>query len=382
MYGECSTYHDCAVNCLDKGVECIAACIEDNESSCKAGASVPEGAESHFFETADLYCSAIAGGHSWACYDQALNCLENGQPEAVCEAGFEGCNECICEFNYCVTTVETKDDLYACMDKYNFCKNPSFEPLASTCDGDRCLQGCSSIEDDVLRDECASACDGHYLGNCAACDNEEATCRENGHSELCDEKKEACVDCMIEFELCNGDETRSLGECFSAYAVCKGGAPSSTHGDTYEPTSFSAIEEGQNCVRDQASRTLTGPMNVDAGMTAQVCADFCHSQGFEYFGTEWYTECFCGSAEDVTNAESISQASCNTPCGGDDTEMCGGGWALSVYAIDESSESSTVLTATYAVASTTVVMGLGFGIYSRRLRMKKDGEVAVLSDSA
>jgi hypothetical protein len=92
------------------------------------------------------------------------------------------------------------------------------------------------------------------------------------------------------------------------------------------------------CFRDQQAnwwtgantqgRDLNGLMTNDAGMTSARCISVCRSQGFTYAGTQYATYCFCGNAYGRSGA-----ATCDTPCAGNHEEMCGGGWANSVYRV-------------------------------------------------
>ena len=100
----------------------------------------------------------------------------------------------------------------------------------------------------------------------------------------------------------------------------------------------SATARYLGCFRDQqtnplpgaiASRDLNGLMTNDAGMTSARCIALCRSQGFTYAGTQYSTYCFCGNAYGRSGAAN----NCNMTCGGNPAEMCGGGWANSVYRV-------------------------------------------------
>jgi hypothetical protein len=80
-----------------------------------------------------------------------------------------------------------------------------------------------------------------------------------------------------------------------------------------------------------SSRTLDLARLNQPYMTLELCATFCESQGYPLMGTEYSTECYCGTYP-RGDAISISDAQCNMPCGEDPSEMCGAGSRLSVYA--------------------------------------------------
>lgn len=75
-------------------------------------------------------------------------------------------------------------------------------------------------------------------------------------------------------------------------------------------------------------RALSDASTADDGMTNEVCADFCAD--FEYFGTEYGRECYCGNELSEDSAEAPAK-DCNMLCGGAKVEYCGAGNRLSVY---------------------------------------------------
>ncbi|KAI8811479.1 hypothetical protein BJ742DRAFT_797847 [Cladochytrium replicatum] len=55
-------------------------------------------------------------------------------------------------------------------------------------------------------------------------------------------------------------------------------------------------------------------------MTESICAAAC--AGYQYFGMEYSTECYCGNS--FANAKSIVDSSqCSYKCGGNSNQMCG-----------------------------------------------------------
>ena len=71
---------------------------------------------------------------------------------------------------------------------------------------------------------------------------------------------------------------------------------------------------------------------TDMGMQTTVarCMDFC--AGYDYFGLQFYSECWCGNTYgDFGEADDESE--CNSPCRGDESTMCGGSWRNSIYEI-------------------------------------------------
>lgn len=63
------------------------------------------------------------------------------------------------------------------------------------------------------------------------------------------------------------------------------------------------------------------------GMTGETCIAFCNSKGYNVAGTEYSSECYCG-----TVLPSLAQESdCSMACSGDSSEACGGPARLTVY---------------------------------------------------
>ncbi|CAM9862130.1 unnamed protein product [Ectocarpus fasciculatus] len=67
-------------------------------------------------------------------------------------------------------------------------------------------------------------------------------------------------------------------------------------------------------------------------MTNEMCMDICSKGGFKYSGTQYSHQCFCGgwAADHLQHGES---ANCHSPCSGDENEICGGSWCMSVREI-------------------------------------------------
>lgn len=77
-------------------------------------------------------------------------------------------------------------------------------------------------------------------------------------------------------------------------------------------------------------RTIGAASTTDADMTNEECTSYCFGLGFPYAGTEYYTQCYCGSSL-ATGGTNATVTDCNTPCGGNSTEACGGPNRLTLY---------------------------------------------------
>ncbi|EUC51169.1 hypothetical protein COCMIDRAFT_80027 [Bipolaris oryzae ATCC 44560] len=83
----------------------------------------------------------------------------------------------------------------------------------------------------------------------------------------------------------------------------------------------------EGCYRDSERRVLS-LMSEAADMTREKCAATCTK--YKYYGVEFARYCFCGNSFEAPT-EQIAESNCNTKCVGS-SDMCGGGWALSMHA--------------------------------------------------
>ncbi|EAA29543.1 hypothetical protein NCU05935 [Neurospora crassa OR74A] len=104
----------------------------------------------------------------------------------------------------------------------------------------------------------------------------------------------------------------------------------------------------QGCYTDSpvpSEKSLTGKVMYDADMTLDECRVSCQEDGYPYFGTEYGSQCFCGTKlydgdNDSDNegdyparAFLVPNRECSMRCGGDATNAttCGDANRLSVY---------------------------------------------------
>ncbi|KIV92643.1 hypothetical protein PV10_03916 [Exophiala mesophila] len=78
------------------------------------------------------------------------------------------------------------------------------------------------------------------------------------------------------------------------------------------------------------SRTLSGSYTTDSKMTLELCARTAQSANYKYFGLEYAGECFAGNSI-RESASQLSSSGCNMKCKGNDTQICGGPGALSLF---------------------------------------------------
>jgi hypothetical protein len=83
------------------------------------------------------------------------------------------------------------------------------------------------------------------------------------------------------------------------------------------------------CFKDSNKRDLSGYAFSSPKMTKNLCVDTCRRKGFKYAGLQYSQQCFCGNSYGKLGKSD----NCNMPCSGNKGEICGGGWANSVYQI-------------------------------------------------
>ncbi|XP_019637351.1 PREDICTED: scavenger receptor cysteine-rich type 1 protein M130-like [Branchiostoma belcheri] len=87
------------------------------------------------------------------------------------------------------------------------------------------------------------------------------------------------------------------------------------------------------CYADSDARVLPYVENWDLFQTTSKCVDHCRNSGYEYAGTEFSWQCFCGTAGNFASlAPAVSDGECNMACPGKPSENCGSTWRISIYA--------------------------------------------------
>ncbi|MGD0911310.1 MAG: Ig-like domain-containing protein, partial [Terracidiphilus sp.] len=95
-------------------------------------------------------------------------------------------------------------------------------------------------------------------------------------------------------------------------------------------TATSAAQTYLGCFNDDenGARALNGYSWSSNQMTIEQCVSSCASQGSEYAGVEYGSNCYCGSGNFSSQGTSTS---CNEQCTGNSAETCGGSNAAAVY---------------------------------------------------
>ncbi|CAF9936950.1 MAG: hypothetical protein HETSPECPRED_010510 [Heterodermia speciosa] len=130
-----------------------------------------------------------------------------------------------------------------------------------------------------------------------------------------------------------GSNSAPAGDCSF---TCAGNAAETCGGsnrlDVYQknpppppPPAYTA----KGCYTDDPNnRALTGFSTVNEALSVELCAAIC--KGYTYFGVEYFRECYCGNTL-APSSQPAQAGECNSPCSGDNTEICGGASRLNLY---------------------------------------------------
>ncbi|CAM9203087.1 unnamed protein product [Ectocarpus sp. 8 AP-2014] len=122
---------------------------------------------------------------------------------------------------------------------------------------------------------------------------------------------------------CAGDEEQTCGG-YWAISLYEYGSALATD-----------IPEGSRylgCYSDHRfERALSLKLTTSNDMTHEWCMDFCSEFNAKYFAVQWGRECFCGTADE--DYDRYGTATCDTPCSGDPSLICGGSLALTTFMV-------------------------------------------------
>ncbi|KAF9881256.1 wsc domain containing protein [Colletotrichum karsti] len=99
-------------------------------------------------------------------------------------------------------------------------------------------------------------------------------------------------------------------------------------------------------------RALKGAAFAYDGMTLESCMGNC--TGFDYWGTEYGRECYCGNSLDPSST-SAPLGDCSFACSGDSTEYCGAGNRIELYSTTATRSSTSTPAPTATLAHTPTI---------------------------
>lgn len=143
---------------------------------------------------------------------------------------------------------------------------------------------------------------------------------------------------------------------------------------SYRSTAIAGYSYTGCATEGNGTRALSGQSYYDDLLTIEKCANECSS--FQYFGVEYGRECYCGNSLSISSS-SAPETDCNVACGGNSTEVCGGGNRLSVYAKNASQETTTPQTPTQQ----TPMSYFSRGCYSEASNGRALASLTVITDT-
>lgn len=169
----------------------------------------------------------------------------------------------------------------------------------------------------MTNERCASICEGfRYFGTQFS---SECYC---GSHVAKNTKSAPLEDCYM---TCAGDTASYCGGSGSLELYMN---PDVVGGDPEQPIGAGDFVWSGCRSEPSGARALSDKATAGSGMTNAVCADFC--KDYEFFGTEYGNECFCGNSL-PEESKKTPAGECNMLCSGSVVEYCGAGNRLSVY---------------------------------------------------
>ncbi|KXJ84959.1 carbohydrate-binding WSC, partial [Microdochium bolleyi] len=129
------------------------------------------------------------------------------------------------------------------------------------------------------------------------------------------------------FQPCSGDSTQ----------ICGGGSRLSVWGTDKpkvlsppkSPATVGAYQYA-GCYKDnQGAKAMSVGKPGGSTLTLEKCAAAC--SGYNYFGTEYASECTCANVLIGTGNSKTAESECSMTCSGDPAQFCGDGNRLSLY---------------------------------------------------
>ena len=178
--------------------------------------------------------------------------------------------------------------------------------------GDRFLTDRVYIDDDNTITMCVSRCDQLGYGS-AGVQNKECWC---GNTDVPVEKAPES-ECN---RRCPGDQWAYCGAAYRNTLYQKQGGSTGTS-PIPEPWRFIGCH-----MEPTGKRGINGGVVAMQNLTPSRCAQFCGERKFKYAGVQYGTQCYCGNTYKPNQV-----TGCNTPCGGDKKQKCGGEYRNMVY---------------------------------------------------
>uniref|UniRef100_A0A1I8G8W0 WSC domain-containing protein n=1 Tax=Macrostomum lignano TaxID=282301 RepID=A0A1I8G8W0_9PLAT len=88
---------------------------------------------------------------------------------------------------------------------------------------------------------------------------------------------------------------------------------------------------GLSGIKSVGEISVSDPRVISGSMTQDFCSSFCALGGFPYFGLQFASACYC--SWDFGSLGPAKESDCDRPCNGNSSQICGGSWRNSVFAL-------------------------------------------------
>ncbi|CAM9604115.1 unnamed protein product, partial [Ectocarpus sp. 12 AP-2014] len=189
---------------------------------------------------------------------------------------------------------------------------------------DRVLQRSGLISGDMTAELCYETCSAKGAAYMATQWGVECWCSRDGSLDYDRHGDTGVCDYP-----CIGDESETCGgvHSFNLYRLSWAPAPED--------------EEYVGCYADNKGDRVLSDMISSDDMTAAVCREHCADNDAPYYGTQFSSECWCGTSDDEDDYERHGEGVCHMACSGDSTVACGGYDAYSLFKYDNGGETPT-----------------------------------------
>ncbi|ORY85564.1 hypothetical protein BCR37DRAFT_242572 [Protomyces lactucae-debilis] len=113
------------------------------------------------------------------------------------------------------------------------------------------------------------------------------------------------------------------------------------------------------CYQESSSRALKNAQRPPQfGWTSRLCIAKCQSLGYSLAATEYANECYCDNTFDYSGGGGTLSRACTMGCAGNNTESCGGSFAINLYQlapVSSVSVSSTIVSPSTSSSSSTLL---------------------------
>ncbi|CAG8634209.1 42723_t:CDS:2 [Gigaspora margarita] len=156
-----------------------------------------------------------------------------------------------------------------------------------------------------------------------------------------------CSDFIFEYAALKGDKCRCGNSSFntkyaqlfnnesSCNTSCNNHYSWNNNTEKYDKLSLiKNVMPGVSCVEDNSKRVMKSCLGEVGNNTIESCIEKCRSQNSTCAGLEDGAQCFCSDNSTCDKLPSIDSIQCSSSCKGNNLQICGGPWALSLYEIN------------------------------------------------